>query len=143
MKKILLVNPWIHDFAAYDLWIKPWGLLKISSILKDNGFDVYYTDVLDRHHPLLKKKTREYPDGTGKFFSEEIEKPRVFKDIPRKYKRYGLPLELFERSLPGEDIDLIFVTSVMTYWYPGVFEAIKILKRKYEKVPVILGGIYA
>ena len=25
--RILLVNPWIHDFAAYDLWAKPLGLM--------------------------------------------------------------------------------------------------------------------
>ena len=29
---ILLINPWIHDFAAYDFWAKPIGLLIITSI---------------------------------------------------------------------------------------------------------------
>ncbi|MBD3380022.1 MAG: B12-binding domain-containing radical SAM protein, partial [Candidatus Omnitrophica bacterium] len=53
MKNILIVNPWIYDFAAYDLWMKPWGLLKISSILKRNGFGVDLIDCLDRHHPSL------------------------------------------------------------------------------------------
>jgi hypothetical protein len=32
-KSILLVNPWIHDFAAYDLWMKPLGLLYLGGIL--------------------------------------------------------------------------------------------------------------
>ncbi|MBF0494180.1 MAG: radical SAM protein [Candidatus Omnitrophica bacterium] len=31
----------------------------------------------------------------------------------------------------------------MTYWYPGVIMAIKLLKEVYPGVPVILGGIYA
>jgi hypothetical protein len=34
MKKILLVNPPVYDFAAYDLWAKPLGLLYLSSLLK-------------------------------------------------------------------------------------------------------------
>ncbi|MFQ5628541.1 MAG: hypothetical protein ACE5I1_07255 [bacterium] len=28
----LLVNPWITDFAAYDFWSKPLGLLYIASV---------------------------------------------------------------------------------------------------------------
>jgi len=27
MKKVLIINPWIYDFAAYDYWFKPLGLL--------------------------------------------------------------------------------------------------------------------
>jgi hypothetical protein len=30
---ILLINPWITDFAAYNFWIKPLGLLHIASLL--------------------------------------------------------------------------------------------------------------
>jgi len=29
-KRILLINPWIYDFAAYDLWVKPLGLLSLG-----------------------------------------------------------------------------------------------------------------
>ena len=32
---------------------------------------------------------------------------------------------------------------MMTYWYPGVFEAIKIIKESLPRVPVVLGGKYA
>jgi radical SAM superfamily enzyme YgiQ (UPF0313 family) len=31
----------------------------------------------------------------------------------------------------------------MTYWYPGVHLAIRLLKERFNKTPVILGGIYA
>jgi hypothetical protein len=39
--------------------------------------------------------------------------------------------------------DVIFVTSVVTYWYSGVFEVIGEVKRVFPQTPVILGGIYA
>jgi len=29
-KNILLINPWIYDFAAYDFWMKPLGLLTLA-----------------------------------------------------------------------------------------------------------------
>ena len=35
-KKILLINPWIHDFAAYDFWLKPLGLLYLGGLLRAN-----------------------------------------------------------------------------------------------------------
>ena len=31
----------------------------------------------------------------------------------------------------------------MTYWYPGVFEAVRRIKAKWPEVPVVLGGRYA
>jgi len=39
--------------------------------------------------------------------------------------------------------DAVFVTSMMTYWYPGVFETIDTIRRVIPKVPVVLGGNYA
>ncbi|MBU0683681.1 MAG: B12-binding domain-containing radical SAM protein [Candidatus Omnitrophota bacterium] len=142
MKNILLVNPWIYDFAAYDLWMKPWGLLKISAILKKNGFKVYLVDALDRQHPLINKNIQVSSNKTGKFCSEEVIKPLPIRNIPRKYKRYGLSCDNFIKALPEKPIDMILVSSGMTYWYPGVFEAIKLLKTKYG-APIVLGGIYA
>ncbi len=46
------------------------------------------------------------------------------------------------RSLP-ERPRLIMVTSLMTYWYPGLFETIARLKLHFPDVPLWLGGIYA
>ncbi|KJJ85080.1 radical SAM domain-containing protein [Candidatus Omnitrophus magneticus] len=142
-KTVLLVNPWIYDFAAYDFWIKPWGLLKISSILKSAGFKVFLTDCLYRQHPNLLTNTKSAKNGTGKFIMENIQKPLALKGIPRKYKRYGLPVDIAESSMPNEKIDFIMVSSGMTYWYPSVIDIIKILRKKFDSVPIILGGTYA
>ena len=49
---ILCVNPWIHDFAAYDFWAKPYGLLLLAAFLRAQGARVSYIDCLDRFHPL-------------------------------------------------------------------------------------------
>ena len=39
--------------------------------------------------------------------------------------------------------DLIYVTSMFTYWYKNVWAAIKHYKQLYPKAQVMLGGIYA
>lgn len=141
----LLINPWIYDFAAYDLWAFPLGLLYISSILKKAGWEVRYLDCTNRHHPSLKDKIpREKPFHHGKYFDIRVEKPKALDFIPRHYKRYGISEEAFIKDLGKiKKPDVILVTSRMTYWYPGVKRAIEILRKFFPGTPVILGGIYA
>lgn len=142
--RALLVNPWIYDFKAFDFWNKPLGLMIVSSILKEYGFQADLIDCMDRASPYFKTPTRTDGFGRGKYIAEEVEKPKLFKKIPRRYKRYGMPRSVFidvlKKTAPP---DLIFITSSMTYWYPGVFEAIRIIKGIFPKTKVVLGGIYA
>lgn len=147
--RVLLVNPWIYDFAAYDLWLQPLGLLYIAAVLRDAGYEVAYLDCLDRHHPALLARLgdavpKSTPYGTGKFYKTILDKPPLLRDVPRRYGRYGLPLDIFDDDLARlERPDVVLVTSGMTYWYPGPFEAIRRIKSHFTGVPVILGGIYA
>jgi radical SAM superfamily enzyme YgiQ (UPF0313 family) len=134
---ILLINPWITDFAAYNFWIKPLGLLHIASLLRENGFRVTLIDCIDS-----SIKTKTY--GDRNFFKTKIEKPLPLKSIRRNYSQYGIPEEILLKRLSLiEEPDLICVTSGMTYWYPGVFKLIEITSKFFKKVPIILGGIYA
>ena len=32
--RILLVNPPVYDFAAYDFWLKPYGLLTVAGYIR-------------------------------------------------------------------------------------------------------------
>lgn len=143
LKRALLVNPWIYDFAAFDFWLKPLGLLYLASILRENGFQVTLLDLLDRRspgHPTVKD--RRY--GTGNFYSRRVEKPMVLKDVNRYYKRYGIPIDYFTQRLEETVCpDMVFMTCTMTFWYPGLFEAVRIVKSRFPHVPVIVGGIYA
>ena len=134
--KILAINPWIYDFAAYDFWLKPYGFLSILSYLKAKGSTIDYIDCLD------KKITRDNL-GRGKYLSETIEKPEIFKSIPRYFKRYGISKKEFQQSLQGKDPDYILITSSMTYWYPAIIDLVKIVKNRFPQTPVILGGTYA
>jgi len=143
--KILLVNPWIVDFTAYDLWMKPLGLLYIASVLKKMDFaDLYFLNCLDESHPSIPEKfKKKRADGTSRFYSVEIEKPEILKSIPKKLKIFGTPFEAFDEELDKiGKIDAVFITSFMTYWYPGVQITIERIRKKFGSVPVVLGGIY-
>lgn len=148
--KILLFNPWIYDFAAYDFWIKPLGLLHIAGMLANKGYEIFLVDCLDRHHPVHLKylglnQAPTKPDGTGKFYREEIEKPDVCSFVPRQYSRYGMAPAVVEKLLDNlsAEPDFVFVTTTMTYWYPAVVDAVKMLRNKFKNAQIIVGGIYA
>jgi radical SAM superfamily enzyme YgiQ (UPF0313 family) len=146
MKRVLLVNPWIYDFSAFDLWLKPLGLLYIAAFLEGRGYEVEYLDCMDRNHPFLISRGIETPSrmyGTGKFFAEEVGKPQTIETVPRRYKRFGLPLDLVKEVLRGyREFDAILVTSIMTYWYQGVSEMITLLRERFPGTKTILGGVY-
>ncbi|MBA7606465.1 hypothetical protein ES703_13614 [subsurface metagenome] len=133
MKRLLLVNPWIHDFAAFDFWLKPLGLLRIAGALMDAGAEVHLLDLADRNHPWLHERTKTDEWGRGKFFAEEIAKPRILDRVPRKFRRYGLPKGILDEKLSElPDADAVLVTSSMTYWYTGVRETIEVLHKRYQ-----------
>jgi radical SAM superfamily enzyme YgiQ (UPF0313 family) len=147
---VLLVNPWVLDFVAYDFWAKPVGLLTLGGILRESGYNVSLLDCMDRHHPWLKThpgpaaESRTGPHGTGHYFKEIVAKPALFAAVPRRYGRYGIPMRIVRKELAAQPKpDLIMLTSGMTHWYPGVVDATALLKGIFPGVPVILGGIYA
>ncbi len=144
---ILCVNPWIHDFAAFDFWAKPLGLLQLASIMRKNGLRVSFIDCVDRFHPNAGSKIKILPDGRGPFRKKEIQPPKGLENVGRRFSRYGIEPEWFIHDLKKigriNKPDLIFVTSFMTYWASGVKETISILKKVFPDIPLVLGGIYA
>jgi radical SAM superfamily enzyme YgiQ (UPF0313 family) len=141
---ILLVNPWIHDFAAYDFWAKPMGLLTIAALLRQHGLRVSYLDCLNRFHPGAPQPEASARHGRGPYLKTRIAKPAGLEDVDRHFSRYGILPSWFEEDLQKlEHPDLVLVTSLMTYWYPGVQETIAVVRSVFPEAPIVLGGIYA
>lgn len=147
--RLLLINPWIYDFSAYDFWSKPIGLLYVAAYLRKIGYEIDFIDCLDRHHPFLSKKkgekrTKLKKYGTGHFYRERVEKPAVLNFVPRHFSRYGLPEDVFLAELTKRHPpEAVLVTSLMTYWYPGPQRVVELVRQIFPGVPLILGGIYA
>jgi radical SAM superfamily enzyme YgiQ (UPF0313 family) len=141
---ILLINPWIHDFAAYDVWARPLGLLTLAAILRRHGCRVSYIDCLDRFHPKAPGTDPRARHGRGPYRKTRLPKPRQFPDVPRHFARYGIEPAWFRLDLGqvGRP-ELILVTSAMTYWYPGVRETVATVRDVFPETPVVLGGTYA
>lgn len=144
--RVLLIQPPIYDFALYDHFLKPYGLLRIGRWLAEAGWEVRFLNCLDYREPETLKalgSPARRPDGTGKFFRHPAELPADIKAIPRQYSRYGILPEVMDREIAGWHPHLALVTSGMTYWYPGVREAVRAVRKTYPDVPVAVGGTYA
>jgi radical SAM superfamily enzyme YgiQ (UPF0313 family) len=148
IQNVLLINPWIYDFSAYDFWNKPIGLLYLASLLRLNGANVFYVDCLDPYHPDMQYGSQIQPprrkvSGEGTYARQLIPKPEPLKGIPKNYHRYGITPGVFLKTVASLPVpDLILITSMMTYWYPAVFEMIRLLHQTFPGVPVVLGGNY-
>ena len=147
---VLLVNPPIYDFSAYDFWLKPYGLLRVGGLLR-NHCDLRLFDYMDRESTELGSlavKTDQW--GCGPYPKKRIQKPKFFENIPRFYNRFGKNREVFEDFCKFSDIfkrnrmpDCVLIQTSMTYWYPGVREVIEDVRRLFPRASIVLGGFYA
>lgn len=134
--KALLINPWIYDFAAANLWSRPLGLFMVAEYLSQFNIECTLIDCLD----LFRMK--KY--GRGSYPKEIVKNPECLRDMPRRFGRYGMTIDEFRGKLTENDpFDMVFLTSIMSYWYSGVQKVTEIVKSEFPNVPVILGGIYA
>ncbi len=145
---VLLINPYIHDFAAYNLWMRPAGLIGLYGFLTESGISAEFIDVLFPTPAEAAKYGLGSPEGgkhrTGKFTETRIPKPEPYAKIPKHFRQFGIPEEAFLerlRAIPAPG--LIIMTSGMTYWYPGVRETIRLCRRIFPGVRIVLGGVYA
>src|SRR5438105_2408229 len=104
---LLLVNPPIYDFTAYDFWLRPYGLLRVGGQLRAHKLTVF--------DHLVSRNCDEF--GRGRFDREPVAKPAPLRDIPRRFYRFGRSREDFRAVLLQQKFDLVLVQTVMTYWY--------------------------
>ncbi len=144
--KVLLMQPPIYDFALYDLFFKPYGLLRIGKWLQQNGYGISYLNALDWHDRASISalgRVRRSAHGTGKFFRVPADLPAHIPPIRKQYSRYGILPQSICAALKESRPDLVFITTGMTYWYEGVTEAVALVREQAPEAKVLLGGIYA
>jgi radical SAM superfamily enzyme YgiQ (UPF0313 family) len=131
--KLLLVNPPIYDFTAYDFWLRPYGLLRVAGRLRAcelRAFDYLVSHDRDAF-------------GRGRFDQQPVPKPAALADIPRRFYRFGRSRSEFRHLLRNRTFDAVLVQTVMTYWYLGVREVIEDVREAQPHARIILGGVYA
>ncbi len=148
-QKVILIYPPVYDFAAFDLYNKPLGLLYVGAFLRESGYEPVLIDAMDRYHPKMLRQglmDKARPNGTGKYYQQRIERPAQLAHIPRNYYRFGMPEDIIAELLSEYRDDppaAVIITSMMTYWYPGVAQTIALARKILPNTPIGLGGVYA
>jgi radical SAM superfamily enzyme YgiQ (UPF0313 family) len=132
--KVLLVNPPIFDFTAYDFWLRPYGMLRVAA-------QIQHACRLCSFDYLIAKKRDAW--GRGRFVDSEIPRPQPLSDIPRKFRRFGRPRPEFREFLRTQSFDAALIQTSMTYWYLGIQEVIEDIRELQPSAKIVLGGIYA
>jgi pyruvate-formate lyase-activating enzyme len=133
MMNLLLVNPPIFDFTAFDFWLRPYGLLRVGGQLRTCKLTVFDYLVSGERDAFAR----------GRFDRLQAVKPAPLADLPRRFHRFGRPREGFLRLLSDQTFDVVLVQTVMTYWYLGVREVIEDVRKLQPHARIILGGVYA
>ena len=109
----------------------------MGSVLRENGVDIELIDCL----AVDEKKRKE--DGRAPFIQTNVAKPEVAVTVKKRFKRYGIAPALLQAKLRAvEPPDLILITSVMTYWYPGTQEAVVLAREAFPDARIVVGGLY-
>ena len=132
--QVLLVNPPIFDFTAFDFWLRPYGMLRVAGHMR-------HSCRLEFFDYLISKKKDAW--GRGRFDFTVAGKPKPLRDIPRNFRRFGRPRAEFREFLRTRAFDAVLIQTLMTYWYPGVREVIEDVRELQPSAKVVLGGVYA
>ncbi len=111
-----------------------------AAVRRHSNVEIYWLDALDRFQEGMEIHGRA--DGRGKYQREFLQKPPLYQSVPRNYCRYGIPVELFQEKITAwPDMDVILVTSLMTYWLEGLQFTLKLLKQRFPRAKIVLGGV--
>lgn len=112
-------------------------------MLREAGCTIALLDALERTWSDVPWPSPK-ADGRGPYPKAEVPKPAILARVPRRWCRYGHDPARVEAALArlSPPPDLVLVASLMTYWYPGVAEAVVMCRRLWPRVPVAVGGVY-
>lgn len=105
------------------------------NFLKD---DMKKALLVQPNFPLPRGKSRNH----SKYFPIGLLKISTYL---KKEKGMETELIFYKEEETTEKIipDIIFITSIFTYWSEHVKNAVEYFKEKYPNVPIVVGGVYA
>ena len=157
-KTALLIAPPVYDTQYWSRWSQPYGLLRITALLKKHKYKrLELFDFMEVHED---ERIHQHRINPGESYSDRDNPSRPIS--PHRITKSGGPdaLELYRYHFgrAWQDFDAwldakgfsskyppheIWISSVMTYWWESTRDLIARLRQKLGKKPIIiLGGIY-
>lgn len=134
MPRILLINPPVYDLRLdWARWHQPCGLLQLGHLLRAQGNDVRLIDCLQPQNGGRIQRKRHDTIMTG----------------PHEFPRwqFGLSWDQIDKIIERQRDEnwyphAIYVTCLMTFWWEGARDLIRLLRKWFPKTHIALGGTY-
>jgi radical SAM superfamily enzyme YgiQ (UPF0313 family) len=134
-RRALLLNPPVYDAQYWARWSQPAGLLRIATFLKQRGYSLDLIDCMETDAKGLVRKRRHKENGAPKSVQRD--------DILRTIWHFGLSWEEIHHRLDAvEEPDEVWITSVMTYWWESTRDAVSLIRQRFPRAQILVGGIY-
>ena len=158
----LLISPPIYDVQYWANWSMPYGLLRVASWLRQQGYVLKLIDCMEankqRTVPKQKRLVRTVcstvshePDNWAKYRPTPDEKIEYVFGVPLPELRKRLEAikkrardarhSLFDET-PFPEPDEIRISSIMTYWWESTRDVIGLCRDVFPKAVFRIGGIY-
>lgn len=161
-RSALLISPPIYDVQYWAQWSLPYGLLRVASWLKQNGYTLKLIDCLEANQ---SRKARKSSRKVRRVCSTDEHVPPKWQGYsPKEDERiefcYGMPAEelklrllklkksasreqpsLFEQTAFPEP-DEIWISSIMTYWWESTRDVVAVCREVFPDAAIRVGGIY-
>lgn len=158
-RSALLINPPVYDTQYWANWSLPYGLLRVASWLRENGYILKLLDCMEANKTrTARKKARlvrrlcsleEDKPARWQNYSPPADwkiefcfgvPPEEIRDIVRGMKRRARETLFPEAVFP--EPDEIWISSIMTYWWESTRDVIQICRETFPKAVFRVGGVY-
>lgn len=104
-------------------------IIMITKYLKPNTKKAL---LVEPNFPYPRKRAKDY-------------QPIGLLKISTYLKKQGITTQLMTKDqiIPNYQPDIIFITSIFTYWSQSVQQTTQLLRETYPNTPIIIGGVYA
>lgn len=159
----LLISPPVYDVQYWANWSMPYGLLRVASWLREQGYMLKLIDCMEanKHRTVPKKKRgvrklcSNQPlieiDNWNEYSPQADEKVEyIFGLPPEELRNRLLDIKARARSVRESlfdenafpEPDEIWISSIMTYWWESTRDVIEVCREVFPKAVFRVGGIY-
>jgi radical SAM superfamily enzyme YgiQ (UPF0313 family) len=135
-RRALMLSPPVYDSQYWARWSQPAGLLRLSTFLKRQGYDVTLIDCMETDQKGFVQKRQRKVNGQSIIVQRD--------DIKRQIWHYGKDWQEIEKQLRAfeQAPDEVWISSIMTYWWESTRDLVALVRKVFPETQIIVGGMY-
>lgn len=135
MKKILLIQPPIHDFYFTFPRNYPLGLLYLGTVLKKEGFKVKILNALEEKKKITLKIPPQF-SYLKRYYHPNLSPFKLFDN----FYHFGMEWEKIEEIIKKEKPQIIGISSNFSCYFDTTSFLANLIKKIDKRIIVVVGG---